>query len=199
MRYPIDYKIICQPNESDCIAITSPSGETSINRVRQDVFNQFGRLDLYEVDKDTFFKIYPGNRILRNAWKFNERVVFEDFDLSRKLIRERRNRLLNYLDKVAYRESRIPKGNLRVVNYVCKLLRDIPAQTQFNSSDIQCLRDLIIYMDNICKVMNITSGINPEFAVKMNQKMHPVLFAIKNKLSNFSITKNLIAVSTKVA
>jgi hypothetical protein len=163
MRYAIDYRIICQPENSKTIAITIPSGEASIQRVRKDATNNAGLVDLYEVSLNTFLKIQPKDRLLRNAWKINSTGIIEDVSLSKELIKERRNAALNYLDTLWLKEYRKPMGNPKLADKVAQALRDIPKTEAFLSSDINSIRGLMYYINNILKSESIDSGLLPQY------------------------------------
>src|SRR4051812_5631705 len=118
MRYAKDYRLICQPIDQEIIAITIPTGETNLSRVRNDVYNNFGSVDIIEVDFSTFLSIYPGDRIFRNAWQIGRDRIIENVSLARNVIRNKRDCLLNYLDPIAWRETRKPNGNVKAVDTV---------------------------------------------------------------------------------
>jgi hypothetical protein len=163
MNHPEDYKIICQPYDSDTISITTPTGEKSISYVRKDIFNRVGNIELTEIGLETFFKILPKDRIFRNAWKFNSTGIIEDIPLSKKIIKSKRNFALKRLDNLWVSESRKPKGNINTIDKIAKILRDIPEKESFKSSDINNLRGLMLYVNNVLNTISIDTDLLPQY------------------------------------
>lgn len=86
----------------------------------------------------------PSDRVFRNAWTDDNPTETVDVDVvkARGIIREKRNRKLEELDKKAFAESRKPNGNKEAVDAEAQRLRDIPQDARFQSDDISVLKEL---------------------------------------------------------
>jgi hypothetical protein len=90
----------------------------------------------------------PKDRIFRDAWKRDGDKCKECPDRSKELIRKKRNRALEELDKVAFSESRKPNGDMAAIDKEAQRLRDIPQHPDFESTDITKLKKLFESIDN---------------------------------------------------
>jgi hypothetical protein len=147
MIHPVDYKIITVSPAYNHILITVPTGETSIQRVRQDILNSFGSdCELTELSLSECNTLLDPvkDRIFRNTWQLNNNQIIEPLEDCQRIIRESRNQALEYLDNKAYSESRKPNNSkIELINTYAQELRDIPQSQLFSSSNRADLVGLI--------------------------------------------------------
>jgi hypothetical protein len=147
-NYSNNYRLIYRPNDAEHIAVVIPTGEVSIAGVKSRIIKNIGSVEFTDLSLDEFIKVSPKDRVFRNAWKLNSTGILEDINLSKNIIRDKRNKALKYLDDVAWSESRKPRGNVKLIDRVAQNLRDITKQAAFQSTDIYELKSLMNHINN---------------------------------------------------
>lgn len=121
------------------ISILSPGDTATPESMERDAINSEGYLSHRQLNDNEI----PNDRVFRNAWVDNNGINY-DINKCRQLIRERRNFVLEELDKKAFSESRKPNGNVSPINNEAQRLRDIPQQANFNSDDVLTLKQIFL-------------------------------------------------------
>lgn len=134
-------KTIVVKRQDGGVSIICPTHEATPELMERDARAVEGYVSHREIDDDKI----PSDRIFRNAWTDDNPT--ETIDISsikaRQLIREKRNRALESLDKKAFSESRKPNGKTDEIDAEAQRLRDIPQHPDFSSDNIEKLKALM--------------------------------------------------------